>query len=146
MFGEDLEKWKKAELDFAWILLKRGKWNVTNIALPEWKFEDYDMKVSYSYWDVSFEVKKDDIRPTSKEIWIEFADGDKPTWISVSKADYYVYNLGWDFWSTPRGKLLNLLFTTDKKRICKWWDSWEVLLWVIPEEEFYSIAKKIWEN
>jgi hypothetical protein len=143
MFEEDLMIGKEAELDFAWILLKRGKWTISNIELPEWKFEDYDMMVTYPSWDISFEVKKDNIRPRSREIWIEFQDGWRPSGISASKADFYVYNLGWEYWSTPRSRLLNLLLTTENKRLCQWGDSWEVKLWVIPENEFYSIAKKI---
>ena len=144
MFEEDLKKWKKAEHEFAALLLRM--WVIIWWEEPQWKFSDYDMKLKTVGGEYTVEVKRDERRPSTKKIWIEFADGNKPSWISVSKADYYVYNLGEDFWSASRSKLLSLLFTTTNKELCKWWDSWEVLLWVIPEEEFYSIAKKVWKN
>lgn len=141
---EDLKLWKKAEHEFASILIMGGK--VTWWEEPEWKFSDYDMKLKSEKWDFTVEVKNDNIRPTTKRVWIEYECKGVPSWIAVSKADYYVYKLWDDFRMTPRSKLINLLFTSKTKQERQWGDDWTAKLWIIPEWEFYSIAKKIWRD
>lgn len=141
---EDLKEWKKAEHEFASLLIM--KWKITWWEEPQWKFSDWDMKLKSEAGEFTVEVKTDNIRPTTKWVWIEYECKGKPSWIAISKADYYVYKLWNDFWMTPRGELINLLLNSETKEKRQWGDDWTAKLWVIPEEEFYSIAKKIWEN
>lgn len=142
IWEEDLRKGKEAERDFAAILIRRGF--VKSYDVPEWNFPDYDLRITTaSGLEFTYEVKVDGIRPTSREIWIEYEKKWKPTWIAVSKADFYVYKLGNDYWCCPRGKLVRLLMETKNKRLCQWGDDGTVKLWVIPENDFYSIASKV---
>lgn len=141
---EDFKIGKKAEHELAAMLIM--KWNITWWEEPEWKFSDYDMKLKTAKWEFTVEVKNDNIWPTTKRVWIEYECKGRPSWIATSKADYYVFKLWDDFWMTSRGNLINLVIESKTKEKRQWWDDWTAKLWIIPEEELYSIAQKIWKD
>jgi hypothetical protein len=142
IWEEDFKTGKKAEHEFAALLIM--KWVISWWREPKWKFSYWDMELETPKWDITVEVKNDNLRPSTGCIWIEYECKWVPSWIAISKADYYVYKLGNDFWMAQRSKLINLLLTSTTKKDCQWGDDWTAKLWVIPESEFYSIAKKVW--
>lgn len=142
IWEEDLKIWKQAELEFMAKLASSEK--VVNISWPQWKFRDYDILATLRDWkDVTYEVKTDGIYPTSKCVGIEYECKGNPSWILTSKADYYVYKLGSDFYFVEKWKLLELLMLSETKKMCQGWDDGTAKLWVIPEEEFYTVARKM---
>jgi len=141
MFSEDLIEWKKAEREFASKLVLT--WRVYSMELPQGKFSDYDLKVKTNLGESTYEVKVDGIYPTTKKIWFEFECSGKPSWVFVSKADYIVYKLWDEFYYTERPRLLNLLAASKDKEFVQWGDNGTAKLWIIPEEEFYTIARKL---
>jgi len=142
---EDLKKGKLVELEFIYRLSETDKY--TNIERPQWKFPDYDVKARSKDGTAStYELKYDGIYPTSKCVWIEYECHWQPSGVAISKADYFVYKL-WDhFYCAKRGKLLELLMASTTKVACQWWDDGTAKLWVIPEEEFYTVAIKLWDD
>ncbi len=139
---ESYELGRQAELEFLAKLVL--SWKVLEFRQPEWKFEDYDMEVKFKgCGEKFFEIKLDRLWINSHKVWIEYEKKWKPTGICVTKADYVVYKLGEDFWCANRSKLINLILNSTNKIDCQWWDDGTVKLWVIPENEFYSIARKI---
>lgn len=144
-FNEDLKIGKKAENEFASILVKTGM--VASLEIPQWKFKDYDVRIK-TVWgkEITYEVKYDGIYPTSKCVWIEYECKGVPSGIMTSKSDYYVYKLGSDFFFAEKSKLLELLMLSTTKKACQWGDDGTSKLRVIPEQEFYTVAKKIWQN
>lgn len=144
-FKQDLKMWKRAELEFM-ELLSASK-EVANIERPQGMFPDYDIKVKLKDWrETTYEVKRDGIYPTSKCLWIEYECKGMPSWILASKADYYVYKLWNDFYFAKKSDLLELVIKSTEKKECQWWDDGTSKLWVIPETEFYKVAKKIWQT
>ena len=144
-FKEDLKMWKWAELEFMELL--SYSWQVASIEWPQGKFPDYDIKAKMKSWaETTYEVKRDWIYPTSKCIWIEYECKGVPSGIMTSKADYYVYKLWLDFYFAKKGDLLELLMKSTTKVERQWGDDGTSKLRVIPEQEFYTVAKKIWQN
>ena len=138
---EDLRKWKQAELEFMDLLSQSKK--VATIEWPQWNFPDYDIKTKLHGWtEYTYEVKRDGIYPTSRRVGIEYERKWCPSGILTSKADFYVYKLGEDFYFARKGSLLELLMLSTTKRFCQWWDDGTVKLRIIPEEEFYKVATK----
>lgn len=145
-FKQDLKMWKRAELEFM-EQLSYSK-DVVNIERPQWLFPDYDVKIKLKDWrEITYEVKRDWIYPTSKCLWIEYECKGLPSGILASKADYYVYKLGSDFYFAKKADLLELVIKSTTKKDCQWGDDGTAKLWVIPEEEFYTIATKLgWQH
>ena len=144
-FKQDLKMWKRAELEFMELL--SYSWQVASIEWPQGKFPDYDVKAKMkSGNEITYEVKRDGIYPNTKCLWIEYECKWVPSGILTSKADYYVYKLWNDFYFAKKGDLLELLMKSTDKKECQWGDDGTAKLWVIPEQEFYTIAKKIWKN
>lgn len=144
-FKQDLKMWKRAELEFMELL--SYSWQVASIEWPQGKFPDYDVKAKMKDWgEFTYEVKRDGIYPNTKCLWIEYECKWVPSGILTSKADYYVYKLWTDFYFAKKWDLLELLIKSTDKKECQWGDDGTAKLRVIPEEEFYTIAKKIWKN
>ena len=142
IWEEDLTVGKKAELEFMCILSQSPV--VKSIERPQGKFKDYDIKTHRTDWsEITYEVKVDNIYPTSKWVWIEYECKWVPSGIMTSKADYYVYKLDANFYIAPKWKLLELLMLSETKQQRQGWDDWTAKLWIIPEWEFLSVAKKV---
>ena len=144
-FNQDLKMWKWAELEFMELL--SYSWQVASIEWPQGKFPDYDVKAKMkSGNEITYEVKRDWIYPNTKCLWIEYECKWVPSGILTSKADYYVYKLWNDFYFAKKWDLLELLMKSTDKKECQWGDDGTAKLWVIHEDEFYTIAKKLWKN
>lgn len=144
-FKQDLKLWKRAELEFM-ELLSYIK-DVDVIERPQGKFPDYDVKMKLKDWrEMTYEVKRDWIYPTSKCLGIEYECKGVPSGILTSKADYYVYKLWNDFYFAKKSDLLELVIKSPEKKECQWGDDGTSKLRVIPEQEFYKIANRLWQT
>lgn len=88
-FRKDLPIAKKTEQEVAELISRL--YDATIIA-----FEDtnkYDFKASIKGKEITFEVKEDFTCETTGNVGLEFSCRGKPSGISVSMADYYIYKL-----------------------------------------------------
>lgn len=140
MFEEDLENWRKIEVEFAVILLRRG---ATEIKLaPNEKFKDWDIKADEATYEV-----KDDIASTSTgNVWFEYMCNNEASGIYVSKADYIVYHINGKFYCVPRSKLLvRLEFIPKEKK--KWGDWNRSNLFIVKKSDFLAfVNRQGWRN
>lgn len=61
------------------------------IMAPRYKFSDYDLMVKKGATEVKYEIKCDRLAAKTGNLCIEYECSEKPSGISVSKADYYGY-------------------------------------------------------
>lgn len=130
-FANDLADWKQAEQEFAKYLCNCP--NFISIELAQWKFKDYDIKLTTKDRTITYEVKTD---RKAQETWnycIEFSYADKASGIYASKADYIVYHLMWQWWMQSRWDLILKLDSVEKKKI-NWWDWFKSWLWLLKVE------------
>lgn len=137
MFSEDLKKGRKAEREFAKVLLDRG---ASNISLaPDVQFKSRDIIADNS----TYEVKDDIISKLTGNVWFEYLCNDDVSWIYASKADYIVYHLDDRFYCVPRGKLLVWLeFVSKEKK--KWWDGDRANLFIVKKPDFLDFVNRQW--
>lgn len=140
-FEEDLKKWKKAEHEFAYLLLER--WASMIQLAPDKKFSDWDIKAKQWMLENYYEVKNDDVSETSGNIWFEYRCNWQPSWIYVSKADFIVYKVDDKFYCISRPKLLIRLEFVNKWR-AKWWDNWLADMFIVKKEDFFSLIDRNW--
>lgn len=127
-FADDLADWKQAEQEFARYLCTCPKF--ISIEVSQWKFKDYDIKLTTKDKVVTYEIKSDRKAQDTGNYCIEFSYDNKASWIYSSKADYIVYHLMWQWWMAPRGDLILKLDSVEKKRI-NWWDWFKSWLWLL---------------
>jgi hypothetical protein len=127
-FKEDLEKWIEAEKQFVQYLCTCP--NFVWVELSQWKFKDYDIKLTSTDRVVTYEVKSDLKAQETGNYCIEYRYYDKPSGIYTSKADYIVYNVMWQWRMQSRWELL-LRLDKLKKSSVKWWDWKKSDLWLL---------------
>lgn len=144
MFKDDLNKWKKAEIEFAKRLLD---WGVNRLEFaPNKQFKDWDLRVEFEKLGKNvirtFEIKDDIISDSTGNIWLEVRCNWKPSGIYTSKADYIVYHL-WDkFYYQDRWELtyrLDKVPYTPKS----WWDGNRALLYVVDKKYLSDLFKEL---
>lgn len=119
---------------------------IASIEFPQWKFKDYDVKVTYCNWDVkTYEIKRDLKANDTGNFVIETRCSDKASWIYTSKADYIVYYVLWKFWIQERWELILRLINTDK-RTTKWWDWYRAEMYVIKADELPNLFTPAFED
>ena len=141
MFEEDLKEWKKAERQFAAMLI--STWRANEIKIPEWFFPDYDIRsVSRDGREKTFEIKTNKIYNTTGDVAFEVFNGWKPSAILTSKADYIVYQLGWDFYYQDTGVLRWLLHTLPHEEKV-WGDGGKSTLYIVKWKHMSDLFKKL---
>lgn len=143
MFKEDLEEWKKAEREFAALLI--STWWASEVKIPEWRFPDYDIWAKKRGGrEKTFEIKTNKIYNTTGDVAFEVHNGWKPSAILTSKADYIVYQLGWEFYYQETWLLRWLLHTLPHEEKM-WGDGGKSTLYIIKWEYMSDLFKKLWK-
>lgn len=141
MFSEDLKIGKKAEREFAKLLLDRWVSSVT--FAPEWRFKDWDILTVKDGIEESYEVKADFTSASTGNVWFEYFFNNECSGVYVSKADYIVYQIDGKFYCVPRPSLLvRLEFVNKENKI--WWDWKMARMFVVPKSDFFTFVNKQW--
>ena len=135
-FVKDLALWKDAEKVFAKYLIDYP--NFVSLEIPTGKFKDYDIKLTTTEKEITYEVKSDTMAPQTWNFVIETRFKDVPSGIYASKADFIVYNVLGERWIQSRPELILRLIDTEK-RITKGWDWWQSELYVISCKELPNL-------
>lgn len=142
-FKKDLEK---SEIGVNILVEHLKKKGVTDVELCQTK--EYDI----AYFNeinqrVTIEVKEDFMYTKTGNVAIEYMQRGKPTGISVSCADYYVYKLSSDFYSikcdTLKQKLKESLRTKETKKKTTHDSYKEIGLLLVPAQVFKSWCNRI---
>ena len=123
-FDGDLKVGQDAEKRFAKIL-EQTETLLEPVEFAVWEFPYRDIKIVTPEWVKTYEVKSDRLAPETWNFVIEYMSASwKPSWICVSTADYWVYNVMWEWWIADRPSLIMKLFEIVKPKT-KWWDRWK---------------------
>lgn len=141
VFKRDLAIWRKAEIDFAKVLLSTRE--VYSLEFPQGKFKDYDIKINTPLWEETYEIKLDLQAPETGNFVVEYRGWWKASWIFTSKADYIIYNVLWEWWWQERGELILRLINLEDKEEAKWWDGKKTDMWKIKCKYLPDLFDKI---
>ena len=148
MFADDLAIGRKAEVEFAKILLDNTKeFRVVSLEFAQGKFKDWDIKIDcVPDWILTYEIKSDTMADKTGNFVIEFR-GSKwnASGIYTSKADYIVYYVKWEWWVQERGELILRLINTEKEEV-KGWDWKLTSMWKIKCSELPNLFTKLEVN
>lgn len=61
------------------------------VMAPKYQFSDYDLLIKKGATEIKYEIKADRLAAKTGNLCIEYECNEKPSGISVSKADYYGY-------------------------------------------------------
>ena len=139
-FTNDLKIWEDAQIEFAKVLLSTRK--ITKLEFAQWRFKDWDIKISVPTWEETYEIKFDTMAKDTGNFVIETRCSGIASGIYRSKADYIVYNIKWEWRIQERWELILRLIDTEK-RITKWGDWHRAEMYVISCEELPNLFTKI---
>ena len=106
MFEQDLQHGKKAEIEFAQILINQGK----KVLMTEGLNKDFDI-ATYEEMTLidTFEVKEDLMYNKTGNIVIEYLSNGNPSGISTTKAKYWVQGVGNKWYVIDTNELKNYI-------------------------------------
>lgn len=136
-FAKDLAVGHQAERVFARYLIDYPK--LISIEFAQWKFKDYDIKMTYGDNKVAtYEIKRDMQAQDTGNVALEIRYKWDASWIYTSKADYIVYYAAWKWYCQTRWELI-LRLEKANKRIVKGWDWWQSELMLVKLEDMDKI-------
>lgn len=141
MFEDDLIKWRKTEIEFAYWLLKR--WASMIKMAPDKQFYDWDIKEGKWELENTYEVKEDIRSGETWNVWFEYKCNWRASGVYKSKADFIVYKVDGKFYCVDRAKLLVRLDFVEKWNT-KWWDGKNADLFIVKKEDFFSFVDRNW--
>jgi len=137
---EDLAEWEKIEREFGELLLQRNPW--TAVEYSTWAFSDYDLiLIKQDRTKYSFEVKYDRMSDITGNIAVEISCNGHPSGITISKADWFAYYFGNNYWLI---KWEELRAKIREAKTIMGWDWYRAELVLIPKKTFISRCIKIW--
>ena len=140
-FVKDLAIWQEAEKVFARYLIDYPK--LISLEFSQWKFKDYDIKMTYGDNKVAtYEIKRDMQAQDTGNVALEIRYKWDASWIYTSKADYIVYYAAGKWFLQRRWELILRLEKANKK-IVKWWDWWQSELMLVKLEDMNKIFEQI---
>ena len=139
-FAKDLKYGQSQEQIFARYLLDYP--DCVSIEFAQWKFKDYDIKLTTKDKTITYEVKADTMAPQTWNFVIETRYKWVPSGIYASKADYIAYCVKDEWYLQSRGELVLRLINTPK-RITKWGDKRQSELYVIKCEELDNLFEHL---
>lgn len=107
--------------------------------------KDYDIKMFINDRELTVEVKHDIMSTKTGNVAIELMSRDKPSGITTSKADMWVYQIGEDFYAISRAQLQKEAGKTGY-RIVNGGDKNTSVIILIPVTKFVSLCKKLNDN
>lgn len=141
MFEQDLEEWKKAEREFAALLI--STWWASEVKIPEWFFPDYDILAKKAWGkERTFEIKTNKIYNNTWDVAFEVFNWWKPSAILTSKADYIVYQLWGEFYYQDTGVLRWMLYTLPHEEKM-WGDGGKSTLYIVNWKHMSDLFKKL---
>ena len=145
-FDRCLNKWKKMEKEFAIKMIKKELDILEVEFAPNKAFKDWDVKIKYNengeVMERTFEIKSDDKSMETGNICFEYMCNWKPSWIYASKADYIVYQIGWEYYMKPRAELLIRLWFIEKSAV-KGWDWDRARIYLVNKDKLDVLFNKV---
>ena len=135
-FVTDLKCWQEAEKRFAKYLL--FKYDVVVLEFSQWKFKDYDIKLTTKEWETTYEVKCDRQADKTWNVFFEIRYNWNASWLFTSKADYFVQFANGKCYIQEMGELILRLMNVNKKEM-KGWDWWKTLWWLVSMNDIESL-------
>lgn len=110
--------------------------------------KEYDVAYTSSLnQKITLEVKEDFLYQKTGNVAIEYMQWDKPTGISSSTADYYVYKLSNDFFSIKReslqAKIESSVAANQTRKVVTYDKKKKIDLYLVPVAVFTSWCKQI---
>jgi hypothetical protein len=103
-------------------------------------FKPYDIKVVNGDTTITYEIKADRMTAKSGNVVIEYACNGKPSGITSSEADYWIYFIvGTDeYIKIPTSDLRQLIADKKYTRSLKGGDGWRSQMYLFPKTEFQN--------
>jgi hypothetical protein len=101
-------------------------------------FKPYDVWITYAGERTTFEVKADRMTQRTGNIVIEFQCADKPSGITTTEADFWVYfihNTG-VYYMIPTGDIRRLIDEKKYTKTIRGGDGWRANMYVFPATVF----------
>ena len=143
-FSLTLESWKEVERAFVKKMIDRYQQIEKVEFAPDTQFKDRDVKITVSWIERTYEVKRDFKSQETWNIALEIKCNWKPSGIFASKADFIIYCTAEDeFWFRDRWELLYDLVDTHKYKTL-WWDWERAEMYIIDKELLPILFRKFW--
>lgn len=145
-FDRCLYKGRKIEKEFV-IKMIWKELDILNVEFaPNKSFKDWDVKIKYNdnneIKESTYEIKSDDKSMETGNICFEYMCNGKPSGIYASKADYIVYQIGWEYYMKPRAELLINLWFVEKTSVDGWdWD--RARMYLVNKNKLWVLFNKL---
>lgn len=139
-FVESNILWKEAENALLHYLIDNN--DIISLEVAQWKFKDWDIKMTTKEWVTTYEVKSDRRSEESWNLCIEYMYNGKSSGIYSSKADYVVYYCNKQ-WRIQDRWLLLWKINDVEKEIKKWGDGNLSRLFLFKVDKLPELFKKM---
>jgi len=108
------------------------------------KFKPWDVQITHDSDTITFEVKSDRKAQQSGNMVIEFECNNKPSGITSTEADYWVYFVDGttDYYLIPTAEIREAIVKQQYKRIVRGGDGWRAKMYLFPLTTFTDFLDK----